>query len=403
MKKIPTWFFPITLLWIYAFSIFGILEAGGGLPTWEKIFHWESLMVIGAPIAAAIIFYFLFNKFKWWLVFILTLVLGALMSIEMVLQYSSGKMDSLFGEIVFTILIWPVLIIIPYFLTKLADRSKWWKIIIIVILLIFLAVQCYRLAVSEKSRDNDLISEIFPDTDGAPVLELAWDGELDPKTATRYTPYGIWEAQIEYEDGIAYEPANEMQFYLITDKENFLAAAPGIVIQNELHGESGLLTVRYGKNYSITYMHIIPDEKIEPGTKIEIGDVLGKMEKRNNPTWGEETWWEIQITKKEGNKYRSVPPYDYFSKESKEILNAIADNSKETNNFWIAAEGSHGWTIIDGCSWIKYTKTPSWWASNRFDSKNQFESQEEFLDSLGLGWRVGDKDGRIIGPTDKCQ
>lgn len=279
-------------------------------------------------------------------------------------------------------------------------------------IIILIIVGAYFVLFATRDSGSEIISDfkekvidktnIYPDTQKAPVLELTWSGELDPKDATRYTPYGVWEAQMKYPEGVVYEPANEMQFYVQTDEEDYLAAAPGIVTQNELHGKSGLITVRYGENYAITYLHIIPAKNLKTGTKVETGDILGKMEKMSNPTWSEETWWEIQVTKKEGNKFRTMPPYNYFSKAGKEKLNAIAAASREKNHNWISAKGSNGWTVVDGCSWIKYTKEPSWWNSNRFTFEESAETEEEFIGSLGLGWKVGDNQGRIIGPTDKC-
>lgn len=108
-----------------------------------------------------------------------------------------------------------------------------------------------------------------------------------------------------------------MQFYMKTDESDFLAVAPGIVTQNETHGGSTeLVSVRYGENYVVIYHHIIPDKNLKIGTKIETGDILGKMEKATNPTHGEETWWEIQLTTKRDGIYRTLPPYDYFDQES---------------------------------------------------------------------------------------
>jgi hypothetical protein len=288
------------------------------------------------------------------------------------------------------------------------------KIIIAVSVLIFLAIAGVGLfffttrdstqnPISNIEENTTKEAEIYPDTQEAPVLELTWDGKLDPKTTTRYTPYGVWEGQEEYPEGVAYEPANEMQFYIQTDAKNMLAVAPGIVTQNELHGKSGLVSVRYGENYAITYFHVVPEKNLKIGTKVETGDVVGIMDKGPHPTWGEETWWEIQVTTREGNKFRTMPPYDYFSKEGKDTLNAIAKASKESGQNWIAAEGSYGWTIVDGCSWVKYTKEPSWWNSNRFGTDQEEDSEKDFIDSLGLGWKVGDDRGLIIGPTDECK
>jgi len=243
--------------------------------------------------------------------------------------------------------------------------------------------------------------EIYPRTGKAPVLELTWDGELDPDDVTRYTPYGIWEALMRTPKGIAYEPANEMQFYVKTDVKKLLAVAPGVVTQSDtFEGGAGLVTVRYGENYAVTYLHAIPDKDIQVGQKIEVGDMLGLMEKKINPHHGEETWWEISLTKNNDGVYRTVPPYDYFSDEGKVLLDAIAKASKETAH--VDSSGKPIWTVRKGCSWIKYTGEPSWWDSNRFDLMEGKESQEEFIENLGLGWAVGDRQGRIIGPTDKC-
>lgn len=137
--KISYWFVPYALLWVFAFSIFGMIDAGSGVPTVENFFKPETILVIGAPILFAFIFYWLFNKIRSGWVVLLTLVAGAVMTIETI-HAKQG-----IGEIIFTILIWPILIIPPYFFTKLADKSKFWKITILVLLLCFLAIQCWRL------------------------------------------------------------------------------------------------------------------------------------------------------------------------------------------------------------------------------------------------------------------
>lgn len=273
------------------------------------------------------------------------------------------------------------------------------KIFIIIGVILLVAIALF-LFLGSRGNDN----RVYPETSDAPILELTWDGKLDPKTVPRFTPYGIWEGKFNYDEGTAFEPANEMQFYVLTNKENFLAVAPGIVTQNELNGDSGLVTVRYGENYAITYMHIVPDSSLKSGSKIETGDILGKMEKRNSPTWGEETWWEIQVTKKVASGvFRTMPPYQYFNDESKKILNEISANSKEVRQDYVSEAGAHNWTIVDGCSWIKYTKEPSWWNSNRFGLSLGNEKESDFIDSLNLGWKIADEQGRVYGPTDKCE
>lgn len=249
-------------------------------------------------------------------------------------------------------------------------------------------------------------TEFYPSTASAPTLELSWDGTLDPIAVTRYTPYGIWEDWKQTSSGIAYEPANEMQFYVKNSgSPNYLAVAPGIITQKEaFNGPVGNVAVRYGENFAVVYNHIIPAKDLSVGQKIEVGDVLGKLEKKTNPSMGEEAWWEIQVIKYQQPYLRTVAPYQYFSATSKKLFDQIAANSKEKNNFW-TAKADDPWTIVDGCSWLKYTQ--SWWTSfNKlgYTPKDAIEqSEEDFIKSVNPSWKVGDDQGRIIGPTDKCE
>jgi hypothetical protein len=252
-----------------------------------------------------------------------------------------------------------------------------------------------------KAKEGKSPGEIYPEVTQAPVLQLTWSGNLNPEDAIRYTPYGIWENVLEYNEGTAYEPANEMQFYMKTDVSDYLAVAPGIVNRSQTFENSvGLVSIQYGENYVITYHHIIPNKNIKTGMKIETGDIIGKMEKRINPNHGEETWWEIQLTIKRSGLYRTLPPYDYFDKESQELLDKIAENHKETGP-GEAVEKPY-WTITEGCSWIKYTGVPEWWDSNRFGGLFQKESEKEFINNLDPSWEVADDKGNLIGPTDVC-
>ena len=272
------------------------------------------------------------------------------------------------------------------------------KLLVIVAALIFLVLIGFLLI---KAKEGEGTRKIYPEVTTAPVLILTWPEKLNPEDAIRYTPYGIWENTQEHKEGVAYEPANEMQFYMKTDASDFLAVAPGTVTRNETFENSvGLVSVRYGENYVITYMHIIPDRNLKAGTKIETGDIIGKMEKMNNPYHGEETWWEIQLTTKRDGLFRTLPPYDYFDEESREILDKIAENSKEVG----PGESTEKpyWTISEGCSWIKHTGAPEWWDSNRFGGFLQKESEKEFVKNIDPSWEVADERGNIIGPTDVC-
>ena len=272
------------------------------------------------------------------------------------------------------------------------------KLLIISVALILLTLVGFILIKAKEGKNIDIA---YPQDTKAPVLKLTWPEKLNPEDTTRYTPYGIWENTIETKEGIAYEPANEMQFYIKTNASDYLAVAPGIVTQNETFENSvGLVSVKYGEDYVVTYLHIIPNKNLKPGTRVETGDIIGKMEKMNNPHHGEETWWEIQLSTRNDGLYRTLPPYDYFDKESQELLDKIAENSKEIRPGETVKKPY--WTVSAGCSWVKHTGVPEWWDSNRFGGFSQKESEEEFIENLNPNWMVADNKGLIIGPTDTC-
>jgi len=59
---------------------------------------------------------------------------------------------------------------------------------------------------------GEMLYEIYPLTDDAPVLELYWGPpDLSMDNIARFTPYGIWESP--------YEPAVEMQFYTFSSHD----------------------------------------------------------------------------------------------------------------------------------------------------------------------------------------
>lgn len=143
--KISGWFIPIALIWIFAFAVTGMISEKSGPPTLDKFLRPETIIVLGAPVVITLIFYWLFKRFQRRVGFIFTFVAGGLMSIETIILYLNGKIDSIVGPVIFTILIWPILLIPPYFLTKLADKSKTWKIVIMILLILFLTIEVIRI------------------------------------------------------------------------------------------------------------------------------------------------------------------------------------------------------------------------------------------------------------------
>ena len=151
------------------------------------------------------------------------------------------------------------------------------------------------------------------------------------------------------------------------------------------------------------YHHIetIPPE-IKTGERVEVGDILGYTEIRgvmHDPSVSE-AWWEIELNAKKGDAFRTVPPIDYFSVESREKLNSLLTDLEE----WSEYTGEKNWTITEGCSWIKYAGNEWWVGPSRFGYYwMQGDSEGDFVKSINSSWALGDDMGRVIGPTDKCR
>ncbi len=215
-------------------------------------------------------------------------------------------------------------------------------------------------------RDN-VNYEIYPDTDEAPLLELYWDGELEPENIERITPYGVWEGA----EGV-WEPAVEMQFYTYSHHNPVYAPASGIV--TSVDNQWASITVRHGRKYGYTMHHIV-DITVNVGDRVEQGDLIGYTELRAGLGW-----WEVELNvHREGNVYRSIPPYDYFSPESKEVLDMILNSTRYRDyTSWTVREGEE--------SWIAEIGSDEWWCSawrlGYFSAEE--ESLHDFLVSVNM-------------------
>jgi len=231
---------------------------------------------------------------------------------------------------------------------------------------------------SNNSQNNglEMLYDVYPDTDDAPVLELFWGPpELQLDQIDRVTPYGVWEGP----PGV-WEPAVEIQFYTKnTSHDPVYAACEGTLVF--ISEEWNSLYVRYGRNYGIIYHHIVDfSNTLELGMKIERETLLGYTETKNNLGW-----WEIELDVKRGDIFRTVPTFDYFSKESQGKLMAILNAS-----WWDESSGStKSWTVTDGDTWTVYLDEPEWWAAPDhlgYIETEESETIEDFVEAHNISW-----------------
>ena len=221
---------------------------------------------------------------------------------------------------------------------------------------------------------------IYPDTDEAPVLEFLWGGAgLRPEDVVYVGPYGVWEGS-----GGVYEnePATEIEIHTVTSHDPVYAPCPGTVTYytRREDGEE-VVAIRYGRNYVIIQHHLrdVP-ENIRPGVKVERGTLLGYTETMPNGAG----FWEMEMFVRRGNVFRTRPPYDYFSQESKNRLDSYLNAVLERN----PGLGVTGWTVTGEGSWTKYLPAPEWWGDPYkagYRTRDP-EDLEDFLSAHGLLW-----------------
>ena len=228
---------------------------------------------------------------------------------------------------------------------------------------------------------GEMMYQIYPDTDEAPVLELYWGPpDLAMDNIARFTPYGIWEGP--------YEPANEMRFYTFSSHDPVYSPCAGTVVRIEsgidqaTGNRASSITIRYGRNYSVTLHHVvdIPPE-LKLGAKVEAKTLIGHTQKQMNVGW-----WEIEVSARVGNVVRSKPPYDFFSPESKKLLDDIIPAARKNESSPYST-----WTVVSSDilpdpehgqgSWIQdFGGATEWWSSgDRLGIKGDPDTLVDFL------------------------
>ncbi|MDD4985239.1 MAG: peptidoglycan DD-metalloendopeptidase family protein [Dehalococcoidales bacterium] len=238
----------------------------------------------------------------------------------------------------------------------------------------------------QPENPRGLMYEIYPVTDAAPVLELYWGPpDLSMDNIARFTPYGIWEGP--------YEPAYEMQFYTFSSHDPVYAPCAGTVVNifggldPNTGNEAGGVTIRYGRNYSVTLQHVVEIPlNIKVGSKIEAKTLVGYTQGQMNVGW-----WEIEVAARVGNVIRTKPPYDFFSPGSKKRLDSIlaAAIKKESSPYtsWTVTETNMPSIPAEGKgSWIQdLGGKKEWWASGeRMGIQGDPDSLADFFKANNL-------------------
>jgi hypothetical protein len=219
-----------------------------------------------------------------------------------------------------------------------------------------------------RQHGRETYYEFYPDTDEAPVLEFYFDAPIKDNI-TRVTPFGVWEGS----PPCKYDAANEMQFYTKSYHDAIYSPMKGIVVWMDRRWKT--FSIRYGRNYAITFNHIVDiPNNIQLGTKVEEKTLLGYTEHLNG-----EGWWEIEVHVKRGDIFRSVAPIDFFSSSSQQRLNSILKETMYVEKYtsWTVREGEESWIATWGFDEL-------WTDGNRLGYNRETETREDFARKKGI-------------------
>jgi len=244
--------------------------------------------------------------------------------------------------------------------------------------------------------DDELLQyTIYPNTTEAPSLTFYWGASkqtIVPLSIMNISSrYGGWEGTGGGIYKPYYEPASESEMTLSTTREPIYSYNKGTVVYataesiNAYGQHVGEVGIRYGRNYSIKYLHITEIQSgITVGTTVEKGVLLGYTEKLSSSGF-----WEVEVNRIIGTtQVRALPVIYYWDAASAQVFNDILTEVGQTS--WV-----HLLTETTTEAWLSYVGTHEYWADSakvgiKPSKTGQFDSAEEFCINHGMGWILKD-------------
>jgi hypothetical protein len=117
-------FFLFTVIWIITFIVFGIESAEGTQPTEDSNELLDTIYIIGSFTLLPILFYFLYKNINEYVVFAITPFLGMAMEWFLFRPADVLSESTTTEALAFFAVIWMVILIPPYYMTIISQKSK---------------------------------------------------------------------------------------------------------------------------------------------------------------------------------------------------------------------------------------------------------------------------------------
>ncbi len=122
--QLSKWWFLFFIIWIIVFITLGIESGEGSQPTEDSSPLLDTIYIISSPFVLGFLYYYLYRRVNKWIVFLSAPFIGMLMEWFLFRPADVLNESTTVEALWFFAWIWTVILIPPYFLTRIADRSK---------------------------------------------------------------------------------------------------------------------------------------------------------------------------------------------------------------------------------------------------------------------------------------
>jgi len=144
-KKMSKWFFFFSILCTISFAVSGIESGEGSQPTADSNPVLDTIYIISSPFMLSFVYYHLYKRVNIWLVFLSTPILGIIMEWLLFKPADVLNESSNLEATIFFAAIWSAILISPYLLTRLSEKSKKHFALAMLIIIGFFAFQVINL------------------------------------------------------------------------------------------------------------------------------------------------------------------------------------------------------------------------------------------------------------------
>lgn len=123
-KRISKKYFFFAIIWMMTFMVLGIESGEGTEPTADSNPLLDTIYILSSPIVLPMLYYQLYNRVNIWFVMLTTPLLGIVMEWLLFRPADVLNESTPLEATLFFAFIWAVILVPPYFLTRLADRSR---------------------------------------------------------------------------------------------------------------------------------------------------------------------------------------------------------------------------------------------------------------------------------------